>query len=261
MSIELEPSELTFQRPFTSEVTQTLRIRNPNFEPVVFKVKTTAPKQYCVRPNSGRIESGKEVEVQVLLQAMKSDPPADYKCRDKFLVQSISITADREATNVQEIWSYVEKTEKSAIRERKIRVVYLPPGEGAGSTHDAASLSDKGNRETSFMSPPPYASPSGNNDRPTTANDEHTSPELAAARATIIRLERELNSVNGRLQQELNGVNVRLRNTAGAAADAKGRVTEGVAGMGMTTHPPEGIPVQVCAALCLFTFLLAWFFF
>ena len=39
----------------------------------------------------------------VLLQAMKSDPPADYKCRDKFLVQSIAITADREATNVQQI--------------------------------------------------------------------------------------------------------------------------------------------------------------
>lgn len=34
---------------------------------------------------------------------MKSDPPADFKCRDKFLVQSISITADREATNVQTI--------------------------------------------------------------------------------------------------------------------------------------------------------------
>ena len=42
-------------------------------------------------------------ERTVLLQAMKEDPPADFKCRDKFLVQSISITADREATNVQQI--------------------------------------------------------------------------------------------------------------------------------------------------------------
>ena len=30
----------------------------------LMKVKTTAPKQYCVRPNSGRIEAGMEVEVQ-----------------------------------------------------------------------------------------------------------------------------------------------------------------------------------------------------
>ena len=28
------------------------------------KVKTTAPKQYCVRPNSGRIDPGANVEVQ-----------------------------------------------------------------------------------------------------------------------------------------------------------------------------------------------------
>ena len=39
----------------------------------------------------------------VLLQAMKNDPPADHKCRDKFLVQSVAITADREANNVQQI--------------------------------------------------------------------------------------------------------------------------------------------------------------
>lgn len=36
----------------------------------------------------------------VLLQAMKEDPPADAKCRDKFLVQSVLVTADKEFTNV-----------------------------------------------------------------------------------------------------------------------------------------------------------------
>ena len=56
-----------------------------------------------MRPNSGRIEPWQEVEVQVLLQAMKEDPPAEAKCRDKFLVQTISITADREFTTVPAI--------------------------------------------------------------------------------------------------------------------------------------------------------------
>ncbi|KAF8541382.1 PapD-like protein [Trichophaea hybrida] len=268
MSIELEPSELTFQRPFNREVTQTLHIRNPNYDPVAFKVKTTAPKQYCVRPNSGRIESGKEVEVQVLLQAMKNDPPADYKCRDKFLVQSVAITADREATNVQQIWSHVEQTEKTAIRERKIRVVYLQPGEQSnGNTAGDPSFAES--------SPPPYTSPSPPDDvqstpssvpRPTsqreapsalTSNTHSTRPgsddkdaELAAAKATIARLEAELNNQG-----------LRLRKTAGAASDAKDRITEGTAGMGMTTHPTEGIPVQICAALCLLSFFIAWFFF
>lgn len=31
---------------------------------------------------------------------MKEDPPPDAKCRDKFLVQSVLVTADKEFTNV-----------------------------------------------------------------------------------------------------------------------------------------------------------------
>jgi hypothetical protein len=31
---------------------------------------------------------------------MKEDPPPDAKCRDKFLVQSVLVTADKEFANV-----------------------------------------------------------------------------------------------------------------------------------------------------------------
>ncbi|KAI9657495.1 MAG: phosphatidylinositol-binding protein scs2 [Trizodia sp. TS-e1964] len=64
MSVEIDPPELGFRRPFQHEVSQVLRLRNPNNDPIAFKVKTTAPKQYCVRPNSGRIEPNAEVEIQ-----------------------------------------------------------------------------------------------------------------------------------------------------------------------------------------------------
>uniref|UniRef100_U9URR0 MSP domain-containing protein n=1 Tax=Rhizophagus irregularis (strain DAOM 181602 / DAOM 197198 / MUCL 43194) TaxID=747089 RepID=U9URR0_RHIID len=65
MSVKLEPpSQLAFHRPFTQLVKEVLVVRNPNPEPVAFKVKTTAPKQYCVRPNSGRIEANGSVDVQ-----------------------------------------------------------------------------------------------------------------------------------------------------------------------------------------------------
>ena len=50
--------------PLTQLVKRALTIHNPNPHPIAFKVKTTAPKQYCVRPNSGRVESGETVEVQ-----------------------------------------------------------------------------------------------------------------------------------------------------------------------------------------------------
>lgn len=39
----------------------------------------------------------------VLLQAMKEDPPMDAKCRDKFLVQSVAVSADQELPNVTAI--------------------------------------------------------------------------------------------------------------------------------------------------------------
>jgi len=50
--------------PLTQMVKRSILIHNPHPHPVAFKVKTTAPKQYCVRPNSGRVESGENVEVQ-----------------------------------------------------------------------------------------------------------------------------------------------------------------------------------------------------
>lgn len=112
--------------PLTQLVKRTLTVSNPNNQPVAFKVKTTAPKQYCVRPNSGRIEPGEKVEVQVLLQPMKEEPPSSAKCRDKFLVQSTIITPDFETASLQEIWPTIEKENKSAIHEQKIRCAYLP---------------------------------------------------------------------------------------------------------------------------------------
>lgn len=39
----------------------------------------------------------------VLLQAMKEDPSMDVKCRDKFLVQSVAVSAEHEHPNVAAI--------------------------------------------------------------------------------------------------------------------------------------------------------------
>ncbi|WVW81578.1 hypothetical protein I302_103573 [Kwoniella bestiolae CBS 10118] len=132
MSVELSPAnQLGFPRPLTSLVKRSLFIHNPNPHPVAFKVKTTAPKQYCVRPNSGRVESGESVEVQVLLQPLQQEPPPHAKCKDKFLVQSAYITPDEEMHTLGEMWSQVEKTNKSAIQEQKIKVVYLAAEDGS----------------------------------------------------------------------------------------------------------------------------------
>ncbi|KAI9887575.1 MAG: phosphatidylinositol-binding protein scs2 [Watsoniomyces obsoletus] len=178
MAVELSPSELAFRRPFTQQVTQTLHLRNIGPDPVAFKVKTTAPKQYCVRPNSGRVESGETVDVSVILQAMKEDPPPDAKCRDKFLVQSIAVTADKETVNLQTLWHHMEVTARESIHEKKIRVTYIaadapanahltPMREGINGTRDMTPLSHD---------PPPYETPAGHSDTPTRgADNKHLS--------------------------------------------------------------------------------------
>jgi ABC-type maltose transport system permease subunit len=53
----------SFTGPFTDVVMTELKLSNPSEKRVLFKVKTTAPKRYCVRPNSGLIEPGGKVAV------------------------------------------------------------------------------------------------------------------------------------------------------------------------------------------------------
>ncbi|KAK6543858.1 phosphatidylinositol-binding protein scs2 [Orbilia ellipsospora] len=269
MSVELHPSELGFRRPFDRETVQKLYIKNPNPLPVAFKVKTTAPKQYCVRPNSGRIEAGQDVEVAVLLQAMREDPPLDFRCRDKFLVQSVAITADQEFANISSVWQSVEKTAKDQIQEKKIRVTYLPP---------AATVHHNGEPEAQKAkspSPPPYTSPSPDSKNlgpkadnsssrdnvsetdaePTEAHEniqpivQTVADQLAEAKAQIVTLTKQLKE------------SAQQKNLGELATGAKEKVAAGVTNIGRTSQAPEGVPVQLAAALCLAAFLLAYFFF
>ena len=51
------------------------------------QVKTTAPRRYCVRPNSGLIKPRETVSVAVMLQPFDYDP--HEKNKHKFMVQTI----------------------------------------------------------------------------------------------------------------------------------------------------------------------------
>jgi hypothetical protein len=130
MSVYLNPSSsLGFNRPLTTLVKRTLTISNPHAQPIAFKVKTTAPKLYCVRPNSGKIEPGTSTEVSVMLQPLKEEPPLNAKCKDKFLIQSTIITPEKEHKSLQDIWTVPEGStdEANKVHQLKLKVVYLPP--------------------------------------------------------------------------------------------------------------------------------------
>jgi len=158
MALNISPATaLGFNRPFTEPVKRTLIVTNNNPLPVAFKVKTTSPKAYCVRPNSGRVEQGESVEILVILQAMKEDPPPGAKCKDKFLVQSMNITPDMVDTSFSAMWSQAETEHVlHKVHSERIKVVFLPPeGEADLSVpHDTTVLSVNDSRYDTVRSIP-----------------------------------------------------------------------------------------------------------
>ena len=97
------PIELTFTGPFTQAVSSYMKLINPSEKKVCFKIKTTAPKRYCVKPNSGVVDPNTEVQIAgncpnlwrmvsslslpVSLQPFEYDPTE--KNKHKFMVQSM----------------------------------------------------------------------------------------------------------------------------------------------------------------------------
>lgn len=81
-------------------------------------------------------------------------------------------------------------------------------------------------------------------------SQEDVRQALADARAEITRLK----------EQGAEQI-LRLRKSDAINQDSRERITTGTTGMGVQSQPADGVPVQIVAALCLLSFLLAYFFF
>lgn len=135
LSIEPE-NELVFRGPFKDVVTTILKLSNPSNQVVCFKVKTTAPKRYCVRPNCGLINPDESVNVAVMLQ------PFDYKDsnenkRHKFLVQSIIPKEDIALNDVESFWKNL--ADSYPIMDSKLKCVFEFPNSDSGAEKTADS--------------------------------------------------------------------------------------------------------------------------
>ncbi|XP_029970620.1 VAMP (vesicle-associated membrane protein)-associated protein A, like isoform X2 [Salarias fasciatus] len=116
------PSDLRFKGPFTDVVTTNLKLKNPSDRRVCFKVKTTAPRRYCVRPNSGVIEAGAAVNISVMLQPFDYDP--NEKSKHKFMVQTIFASG-----NVSDMDSLWKDAKPDDLMDSKLRCVFELPSE------------------------------------------------------------------------------------------------------------------------------------
>lgn len=115
------PAELKFVGPFTNVVTSELRLRNPTKRNVMYKVRTTAPMRYCVRPNSGIIGPEQEVVITLSLQPLKSD--TNEKTVDKFMVMSIVAPLGALESN-EDIW---KNAPSGQVMDTKLKCVFVMP--------------------------------------------------------------------------------------------------------------------------------------
>ena len=149
---------------------------------LAFKVKTTAPKKYCVKPNTGFVAPGATQVVHVIMQAQR-DWPADLNgCKDKFLVQSVPSGG---AVDFAELFAKGNE----GVTETKLRVTYQQPA------------------------PPPSPVPEGEEDSKT--EDTTASFKTSALPGDVPSLQRELERYRVKNESLSADLNASLRTKTG----------------------------------------------
>ncbi|XP_028762651.1 vesicle-associated protein 2-1 [Neltuma alba] len=134
--ISVTPDELRFQVELGKQAFCDIKVSNSTEHHVAFKVKTTSPKKYFVRPNTGIVRPQDSCIIRVTLQA-QNEYPTDEQRKDKFLLQSTVVNPN---AKVDELSSdtFNKDAGKSTIEECKLRVVFLCPNSAQGNSEDEA---------------------------------------------------------------------------------------------------------------------------
>ncbi|GFZ14220.1 plant VAP homolog 12 [Actinidia rufa] len=152
--LSIEPLELKFPFELKKQISCSLQLANKTESHIAFKVKTTNPKKYCVRPNTGIVLPRSTCDVIVTMQAQKEAPP-DMQCKDKFLLQSVAVSPGATPKDITS--EMFNKEAGHVVEECKLKVIYVSPpqppspvaeGSEEGSSPKASML-DNGNLNTS----------------------------------------------------------------------------------------------------------------
>ncbi|KAL9245266.1 hypothetical protein vseg_018939 [Gypsophila vaccaria] len=203
--LTISPHELRFTFELNKQICCTLQVTNNTDNFVAFKVKTTNPKKYCVRPNTGIVLPHSTHDLLVTMQEQKEGPD-DMQCKDRFLLQS-AITSPE--TTIKDITSDMFKKESgNMVDEYKLKVTYVSPDQtSAGALQE---VSDGGS--------PPQPSASDNNGSlnvtsATSRAPVETDDDLTQDKALISRLIEEKSStvqLNNKLHQEMDRLRLEI---------------------------------------------------
>ncbi|KAF3521691.1 hypothetical protein F2Q69_00049587 [Brassica cretica] len=199
--LNVEPLDLQFPFELRKQISCSLYLTNKTDNHVAFKVKTTNPKKYCVRPNTGVVLPRSTCEVLVTMQAQK-EAPSDMQCKDKFLLQGVIASPGVTAKEVTpEMFS---KEAGHLVEETKLRVTYVAPPQPPSPVHEGseegssprASVSDNGGQASEFSS-----------QRFIAADKVEPQDNTSEARSLTTKLTEEKQSaiqLNNKLQRELD---------------------------------------------------------
>jgi hypothetical protein len=160
--ISVDPLQLNFKRPLVNGSKDYFTIFNSGNIPVAFKIKTTAPKHYFVKPNHGRIEPGSSCVILVSMHSVNEEIGeaaalnSSIKCRDKFLVQVVPIkkgmgdsTGNGEGNalginggeaDVSRWWNSLSEAQKEGMQEFKLRCNYCDESSQQLSLEESSAL-------------------------------------------------------------------------------------------------------------------------
>ncbi|KAJ9536890.1 hypothetical protein OSB04_029623, partial [Centaurea solstitialis] len=192
--ISVEPDELRFLFELEKPMHCDIKVTNIADKHVAFKVKTTSPKKYFVRPNTGVIQPKETCTIRVTLQAQVEYPP-DMQCRDKFLLQSTPVAANTDTEELPQN-TFVKEPGKQ-LDECKLKVCYI-------------ARTDQ-----------------GSDDNTPRSSDSSSNPAIQTARAARDSAVREATQ----LQQELEMLKKRSRAKAGSGFSLKLAIAAGIIGI------------------------------
>ncbi len=90
-TLQIIPDGLSFPFDLSKIATSTLMLCKTSVNKIAYRIKTTNPKRYGVRPSSGFVDAGSTTAVLVILQKHQAYPRDLAHCKDKFLVQGVSV--------------------------------------------------------------------------------------------------------------------------------------------------------------------------
>ncbi|EES07504.1 vesicle-associated protein 1-3 [Sorghum bicolor] len=193
------PSDLKMPFELKKHNSACLELINKTDQWVAFKVKTTNPRKYAVRPASGVVPPRGSCGITITMQAPKEIPP-DYYCKDKFLVQSIA--AEVGTTQKDIVPGMFSKAPGKLVEEFKVRVVYVPanpPSPVPEETEEEdGSLDSDVDHEVGRPSTSNSATGQGHTLRSRASDDEDDS-------TSKLELESRYAEENKKMQKELAG--------------------------------------------------------